>query len=84
MLVDDAGRTASAGDPDWTPDFWARVSGAPYSVTCVAEDVNLNRTLDAGEDINGNGSLDPQDPAILAPVEGGIRHSQQRRHADHR
>ncbi|MFK8078548.1 MAG: Ig-like domain-containing protein [Granulosicoccus sp.] len=36
---------------------------------CESEDINGNRILDAGEDRNGNGSLDPQDPVILAAVE---------------
>lgn len=70
-LVDDSGQPAPAdGDDSWTPSGWARIVGTPYSVNCNAEDTNLNRTLDTGEDINGNGSLDPQDPAVLVPVEG--------------
>ncbi len=35
-------------------------------IDCVAEDLNGNRFLDAGEDVNNNGSLDPQDPAVVA------------------
>lgn len=36
------------------------------SVTCQSEDLNGNRILDAGEDVNNNGVLDPQDPAVIA------------------
>ncbi len=58
------------------PDRW--VIRSETSVTCQAEDLNGNRILDAGEDLNNNGSLDPQDPALVAAdsvnsptVEGG-------------
>lgn len=70
-LVNSSGVVAPS-DPNepWSPDHWARISGSPYAITCNAEDVNLNRTLDSGEDTNNNGSLDPQDPAVLAPIEG--------------
>lgn len=47
------------------PVGWA----ATVTATCESEDINGNRILDAGEDRNGNGSLDPQDPAILSAVE---------------
>lgn len=46
---------------------------------CPSEDLNGNRLLDAGEDVNNNGTLDPQDPAVIAAhseytptVEGGV------------
>lgn len=71
VLVDDAGQPAPEDNAEsWTPSFWSRIEGQPFSITCAAEDANLNRTLDVGEDTNGNGSLDPQDPAVLVPVEG--------------
>ncbi len=35
------------------------------TATCVTEDLNGNRILDVGEDVNGNGKLDPQDPALV-------------------
>jgi len=38
----------------------------PHEVECQAEDTNGNRILDVGEDINNNGTLDPQDPAVVA------------------
>jgi len=38
------------------------------TVRCVSEDLNGNRILDFDEDVNGNGSLDPQDPALIAAV----------------
>ncbi len=70
-LVDDSGQPRPELDGDsWTPSYWTRLANEPYSITCAAEDINLNRTLDSGEDLNGNGSLDPQDPAVLAPIEG--------------
>ena len=37
-------------------------------IACLSEDINGNRILDEGEDLNRNGSLDPQDPALLMPV----------------
>ncbi len=50
--------------PDGRADAWAR-QGIDY-VDCFAEDTNKNGELDLGEDNNGNGILDPQNPAILA------------------
>lgn len=52
-------------DENGEPEGWAQ----NVTATCETEDINGNRILDAGEDRNGNGSLDPQDPAILAAVE---------------
>ncbi len=41
---------------------------ANYTVRdCVAEDTNNNGILDTGEDINGNGRLEPTNPATIAP-----------------
>ena len=55
-------------DPEnWSADHWAKVD-VWYATDCVSEDANGNRILDAGEDNNGNGSLDPQDPASLTAV----------------
>jgi len=46
-----------------TGDGWA----PNYSIKdCVAEDMNNNGILDAGEDINGNGTLEPTNPATIA------------------
>lgn len=54
-------------------DQWAI---AKTSIACPAEDLNGNRYLDTlgvlSEDFNNNGSLDPQDPAALAAVEGNF------------
>ncbi|MEE9335058.1 MAG: Ig-like domain-containing protein [Granulosicoccaceae bacterium] len=51
---------------------WSAVAWRPLrSATCVSEDMNHNRLLDNGEDVNNNQELDPQDPALLAPIEGG-------------
>ena len=64
--VDNLGYT-QLGSPDpatWSADRWAIVA----AVTCVSEDQNGNRILDAGEDINGNGRLDPQDSALVGPI----------------
>jgi hypothetical protein len=46
-----------AGAKQWT------YSGAP--TVCVNEDVNRNGILNAGEDTNGNGSLEPGLPVII-------------------
>ena len=48
----------------FSPAEWARTSAT--FIECIAEDSNGNRLLDAGEDTNNNGILDPQDPAIVA------------------
>ncbi|HEY0202254.1 MAG TPA: hypothetical protein VGC24_11225, partial [Burkholderiaceae bacterium] len=36
--------------------------------TCANEDKNRNGILDIGEDINGNGTLEPGLPAVLTPA----------------
>ncbi|MFK7852856.1 MAG: Ig-like domain-containing protein [Granulosicoccus sp.] len=70
-LVNEAGQEFSSSIENWTADSWA-IQGD--SITCLSEDANGNRILDADdlttEDYNGNGSLDPQDPASLAAVDG--------------
>ncbi len=48
-------------DNDGEPDVWGLVT----TTRCVAEDQNGNRVLDAGEDSNANGILDPRDPALI-------------------
>jgi len=64
-LVDTQGFEQYEGGSDWQADSWAM---GDLSIGCISEDANLNRILDVGEDDNGNGSLDPQDPASLAAV----------------
>jgi hypothetical protein len=49
-------------DGDGTTDEWVRSE----SVQCNAEDTNNNNKLDAGEDINGNGILEPKTPSVTA------------------
>lgn len=51
--------------PDGIPDRW----GASVSVVCDSEDSNNNGALDAGEDINGNGLLDPDVPTLTTHPE---------------
>lgn len=51
--------------------FWEAVRWESRYVGCIAEDINGNRLLDAGEDNNANGVLDPQDPSLLGPIDGG-------------
>lgn len=63
-LRDENGVPNFGTDPTWTAHHWSRAG-----IECEKEDDNGNRILDAGEDNNGNGSLDPQDPASLAPIE---------------
>lgn len=48
--------------PDGTPDRWA----ANVTVVCASEDSNGNGALDAGEDINNNGILEPDVPTLTA------------------
>lgn len=54
----------SSGDGD--ADEW-RLN---YAASCDAEDANHNGVLDAGEDINGNGTLQPTNPATLVQHPG--------------
>ena len=50
-------------DTDGTADLWGIV---PATITtCTLEDTNNNGVLDAGEDINGNGTLEPTNPASI-------------------
>lgn len=48
-------------DGDGQVDSWV----ANASATCTAEDTNNNAVLDPGEDINGNGTLEPTNPATV-------------------
>ena len=71
VLVDENGRPEPAPSQeasDWKADRWGM--SAASTIDCEAEDANLNRILDVerGEDVNGNGLLDPQDPAVLTAV----------------
>lgn len=66
VLVNEGGYTQAEDEENWTAHHWA-VSRT--TIECDSEDDNGNRILDSGEDFNGNGSLDPQDPAALAAVE---------------
>ena len=57
-------------DTSVPPDGFANVWGQVTTATCVAEDTNNNGVLDAGEDINFNGLIDPKIPSItLHPTE---------------
>jgi hypothetical protein len=42
------------------------------AVTCVSEDGNRNAIMDTGEDINGNGILDPRNPVIIVNADGSV------------
>jgi hypothetical protein len=50
---------------DSTPDVWGFDSSGLNSVECTAEDVNNNGRIDAGEDIDGDGVLDPQNSVSI-------------------
>jgi hypothetical protein len=58
------------GKPDvWGPNWVVTSADADIDATgfgCQNEDLNFNGILDAGEDYNGNGQLDPQ-PAVSVP-----------------
>ena len=51
--------------PDDTTDKWVQT----IRLVCDTEDINNNIMLDAGEDTNGNGLLDPDTPS-LTPHDG--------------
>lgn len=74
-LVDENGRNVEQAIEEgrnFSPEQWARAASV---ISCAAEDSDGDRYLDTlgvtSEDINQNGSLDPQDPAALAAVDGG-------------
>lgn len=52
---------ADDSDNDGEDDRWLLT----YSATCDAEDINNNSELDAGEDVNGNGRLEPTYPGTV-------------------
>ena len=66
VLVNEGGFEYEPEIENWSAHHWAMSS---YSLDCDSEDENGNRLLDAGEDNNNNGSLDPQDPAALAAID---------------
>lgn len=57
LVIADPGAT-------FTADHWS-LHATTY-IECIAEDFNGNRFLDTGEDVNNNGTLDPQDPSVVA------------------
>ncbi len=66
VLVNEGGFEYAPEIENWSAHHWAMWG---YSIDCDSEDLNGNRLLDAGEDNNNNGSLDPQDPAALAAID---------------
>lgn len=62
----------------WTPGYLAfdPVLGASRAVpvappVCFNEDINRNGVLEAGEDLNGNGSLEPRKSDVAVSMVGG-------------
>ncbi|MDH5571123.1 MAG: hypothetical protein OEY89_05115 [Gammaproteobacteria bacterium] len=55
-------KTDTSSPPDSIEDAWR----ASITATCNIEDSNSNGTMDAGEDNNGNGILDPTNPATIS------------------
>ncbi len=66
VLVNDKDFEYATDIENWSAHHW---TVADAHEVCVTEDGNGNRILDAGEDNNNNGSLDPQDPAALAAID---------------
>ena len=56
--------TDTSNPPDGAPDVW---DFSPNTTLCASEDVDLDGVLDAGEDINGSNTLEPD---AAARVEG--------------
>ncbi|MEH6454986.1 MAG: Ig-like domain-containing protein [Cocleimonas sp.] len=52
----------TSSPPDGTADEWQRI----VSVRCPIEDFNRDGNLDNGEDINGNGTLEPTNDATIS------------------
>lgn len=55
------GYTPIDTDADATDDAWS----LGYTMGCDAEDINNDGILDAGEDVNGNGRLEPTYPGTV-------------------
>jgi hypothetical protein len=53
--------------PNYACPVTAPVSAPPQPTACLNEDVNLNGQLDAGEDLNSDGILEPGDIAVATP-----------------
>jgi hypothetical protein len=51
----------------WTVD---PASGGYRSASCINEDTNRNAVLEAGEDVNGNGQLDPRKSDVAISMVG--------------
>jgi len=69
--VDSKYRTLLEATAQNEGDTWARATydfHSSYIEECASEDANGNRILDAGEDNNSNGNLDPQDPALITAI----------------
>jgi hypothetical protein len=57
----------------WVPGYYDAL-GAAIAVTppaCFNEDINRNGVLEAGEDLNGNGSLEPRKSDVAVSMIGG-------------
>lgn len=54
------------------PGSWTTDSGAGgyQSASCANEDINRNSVLEAGEDVNGNGQLDPRKSDVAISMIG--------------
>jgi len=50
----------------WGVNFDPAVTTSPLSIYCRAEDLNNNAVLDAGEDVNDTGILEPTNSSTLA------------------
>lgn len=60
--------TASFSKGRYIPGVTTWVKDTTVGVSCVNEDANLDGILQAGEDLNGNGSLDPLGVASVNPT----------------
>jgi len=65
VLIDENGYLPNdITDPEGTSQPAVRWA-ADVDIKCRAEDTNLNGILDAGEDLNNSGALEPSNPATL-------------------
>ncbi len=58
---------------DSAASTWRRIAGTTTQPACPNEDVNRNGVLESGEDLNGNGEIDPRKSDVAIKMVGSPR-----------